>query len=437
MGDHWQITIPRSTISLSPSCGSIVALRDGRLMLAWGQGGGDPPRAVMANHSEDGGRSWSAAQPLKLDSGADLVAVVAPQLLRLASGDLGLVVSIWPRGVPWFESFTQMLFHLSRDEGVTWSQGVPINQNNGFTLAETTGAVDGLVQLESGRLVVSAAKAMGAIPDKLKLIVEDEFGEPMVAGLADRLVHSYAYYSDDEGRTWSRSMNEVHASLEHGLGGAFTMGEPRVVELADGRLLLMAWTPLGRLFRSYSDDRGETWRHAWPTDLATRIGGCFALERIPDSSDLLVIWCQLSRLESMQGLYRHRLSTAISRDDGVSWQHHRNLVSLDDVTRIDPGPMVHWLTAAVARQPVDRQRYHRAPGPLRNDHVYCTFHEGEALIVHGQGVLGDRAVIEGTYGMDWDALAESFGFEPNPGKANSVLGSNREHIVPISWFYGE
>ena len=53
----------------------------------------------------------------------------------------------------------------------------------------------------------------------------------------------YAYYSDDEGETWQRSRNEVHASIEGGMGGAFSMGEAQIVELVDGRLLLMAWSP--------------------------------------------------------------------------------------------------------------------------------------------------------------------------------------------------
>ena len=60
---------------------------------------------------------------------------------------------------------------------------------------------------------------------------------------------------------------------------------------------------------------------------------------------------------------------------------------------------------------------------------------GERMtVVHGQGVLGDRSVVEKTSGMDWDALAESFGFEPIPGSPK-LLGSNRVHVVPIAWLY--
>ena len=83
--------------------------------------------------------------------------------------------------------------------------------------------------------------------------------EPLSARWSSMICFSFVYYSDDEGRSWRRSHNEVHASLDDGMGGGFRMSEPHVVELAGGRLLLMALTPLGRMFRSYSTDRGETW----------------------------------------------------------------------------------------------------------------------------------------------------------------------------------
>ena len=38
----------------------------------------------------------------------------------------------------------------------------------------------------------------------------------------------------------------------------------------------------------------------------------------------------------MIGVYRHRLSTAVSKDDGETWEHHKNLESLDDVTYVEP-----------------------------------------------------------------------------------------------------
>ena len=211
------------------------------------------------------------------------------------------------------------------------------------------------------------------------------------------------------------------------------MHEPHVAELHDGRLLMLANTNLGRLFRSYSQDGGETWLAAEPTDLALRVSP-LCLKRIPGTGDVLVIWSQISPWETMVGLYRHRLSCAISKDGGLTWEHHKNLISLDDTCKIPPEPLQFYPFGS-ARQPIDRVRYHRAPGPLRNDHPFCTFHNGKAIIGYGQGVLGEPAVIEKTYGMDFQKVCEKFGFKPKPGSAVKVLGNNKLHIVPIKWLY--
>ena len=433
MTDHFQATIPRAKIELSPSCGSMIALEDGRLMLAWGQGTGEV-KPVMANYSDDHGRTWTDPVALKLESGEDLTGVIGTQFVRLPSGAMGMALrSEVERGSDYLDRYETHGFHVSRDEGRTWSDAIEIHPKSVHTHSVSSN-VDGLKCLSDGRIVMTCDKQLGATPAEERLQVDKLFGESLSGGWTSKISACFVYWSDDEGRSWQRSRNEVFASLDGGMGGAFPMGEPEVAELEDGRLILMAWTPLGRFFRSYSTDRGESWNDAEPTDLAVRIGGAFSLKRIPGSSDLLVIWCQLSRFEAMQNYYRHRLTCAISKDGGQSWEHHKNLVSLDDTTRIDPGPMVQWLSGR-PRQPLDRERYHRAPGPLRNDHTYCTFQDGEAVIVHGQGVLGERSVIENTYGMKWDDLVEKFGFEPRPGRPQSVLGNNRVHVVPIEWFY--
>ena len=390
----------------------------------------------MANYSEDGGRTWTDPVPLRLQDGENLLGGMSPQLVRLPSGNLGMASRAKQtagKDSGYLNKFMEYTFHISTNDGVNWSPGVSINPNNVYTHGEYSG-VDGLVCLSDGRLVLPFARPFGPTPRQEKGSNEKLFGERMSTGWASKVMFSYAYYSDDEGRNWQRSRNEVHASLDNGMSGGFGMDEPAIAELVDDRLILIALTPLGRMFRSYSADRGETWLQAEPTDLAVRGGGCLNLKRIPGTDDLLIIWCQLSRFECMQGLYRHRVTCAISKDGGLSWQHHRNLVSLDDTTRIDPGPLVQWLSGTV-RQPLDRKRYHRAPGPLRNDHTYCTFQNGTAIIVTSQGVLGEKAVIEKTYGMDWDALTKKFGFEPNPRKPNSVLGNNRIHVVPVEWLY--
>lgn len=247
------------------------------------------------------------------------------------------------------------------------------------------------------------------------------------------LVYGFALYSDDGGQSWQRSHNELIVQLEGGFRGNYSFIEPAVVELADGRLLMLGRTNLGVLYRSYSEDRGHTWLAPEPTDLALSPSPC-CLRRIPNSSDLLVIWNQISRLELINGLYRHRLTCAISKDNGLTWQHHRNLESLDDVTRIEP-EIGDVMLIGPARQPVDRKRYHRAPGPLRCNEPTCTFVGDQAVITYSAMELGDPAVITDTYRMDYKAVALRHGFTERANRPGKWDGVNRVRVLPITWFY--
>ena len=129
----------------------------------------------------------------------------------------------------------------------------------------------------------------------------------------------------------------------------------------------------------------------------------------------------------MTGLYRHRLTCAVSKDEGATWQHHKNLVSLDDVTHIEPDAIEQVLIGPF-RQPTDRRRYHRAPGPLRCNEPTCTFRDGTAVITHGMCVFGDKDVIKHTFGMDYDHLMQDLGLAP-------FDRGNKVHVLPIDWFY--
>ena len=238
--------------------------------------------------------------------------------------------------------------------------------------------------------------------------------------------YSFAYYSDDEGQTWTRSRNETFALLQRSVRGCFAMVEPAVVELKDGRLLMIARTNLGRCYQSFSHDRGENWMEAQPTDLALLPGPC-ALERIPTTGDLLVIWSQSSIQEAIDGVYRHRLTCAISKDEGKTWQNHKNLESLDDVTRIEPEEPETFLMGPI-RQPTDRQRYPRTPGALRCNQPSCTFLDDKAIITYMFGTFGSEEALQKDFGMNFDQLTDKLGMKP-AGRGNKV------RVLPIDWFY--
>ena len=218
-------------------------------------------------------------------------------------------------------------FRLSRDDGQSWSAEVRITEPR--TWADLTMRNDTPILHSSGRIIVPAQASFGA------------FGRPHGA-------------SDDEGNTWSRGEDQVlvrervpYKGYIHPGGIALFFAdceEPAIVELKDGRVMLFGRTMLGRIYRAFSEDRGNTWTDPEPTDLASSYSPC-TLKRIPSTGDLLCIWNQVSAEEIRGGWNRCRMSCAISKDDGKTWTHFKNLESLNDIARIEPPPLGSALDA--------------------------------------------------------------------------------------------
>ena len=430
MTNGYEAIIPLTQVTMSPHHGSVIALHDGRLLWVWVY------RGVHAIRSEDGGRTWGERHDVVLSSGEPMAGYVGVHLLRLPSGKLGMVLAS-KQGPPKFDGqeISWLTFHTSEDEGETWSAPQLINPPYSALTQWGIGnaSQDKTIVLDDGRIVIPVDQVLAPTPtcDDPKGVwrMGERFGN-----LERRwLVYSFAIYSDDEGRSWQRSRNDVVAQIEGGFRGSYAFGEAAVVELNDGRLMMLGRTNLGCLYRSYSEDRGESWQEAEPTDLALSPSPC-SLRRIPKTGDLLVIWNQASRMELLEGVYRHRLTCAVSKDNGQTWQHHRNLESLDDVTRIEPMIDETMLIAGI-RQPVDRQRYHRAPGPLRCNEPTCIFHGDNAVITYSHMELGDPAVITNTYGMDFNDVADKYGVTERPDRPGKLSGNNKVRVLPTEWFY--
>ena len=266
------------------------------------------------------------------------------------------------------------MFRESADEGRMWSDPVVV-----FPLFALC-ASSHVVVLASGRIVAPA----------FRWISHDSTGEAE-SFLAPSVSYSFTILSDDEGKTWKPGLSELFVSHYR---AAYDLEEPTAVELTDGRLLLDLRSQLGRRYRSYSNDAGITWSRPEPLDIA---GGYTPsmIRRMP-TGELLMIWNQVSRGESLQGLSRHRLSCAISKDEGRTWENFKNLESLDDETVIKPPPsdrieVIEQWEDPGHYQPGNTKRYHRAPGVLRVCYPDVAFVGSEAIIVYdyGAGTLGD------------------------------------------------
>lgn len=266
--------------------GSIVELRDGRLLLAYTRfygGGSDHAYADISGMvSKDGGKTWGRPFLLQRNDGG--CNVMSATLLRLQSGEilLGYLRKNKSR------EDCRFYVRSSKDEGKTWSPEVcatpePVEYyvvNN-----------DRVVQLRNGRLLVPAADH------------------------ADwrrrRQAWAVCYLSDDNGRTWRRGRGHVELP---GVG----CQEPGAVELKDGRVCMIIRNSLRTIHRAYSSDGGDTWSEATSTGLASPTAPA-TIKRIPTTGDLLLVWNQ-----SKTGR-RVPLTAAVSRDDGETWAYIRDL----------------------------------------------------------------------------------------------------------------
>jgi hypothetical protein len=79
-------------------------------------------------------------------------------------------------------------------------------------------------------------------------------------------------------------------------------------------------------------------------------------------------------------------------------------------------------------QPVDRKRYHRAPGPLRCNEPTIAFRDGNVVITYGMCVFGDKSVIVDLYGVDYDQLMVDMGLAPHDR-------GNKVRVMSEEWFY--
>jgi len=280
---------------------TIVELRDGRLLLAWMEhvggetiGHDHAPCNIASMVSSDGGYTWTDHRILVENKAGD-INIHYPSFLRLKSGDILFYYQRQHELAPGAEQKATGFLCRSSDDGKTFS---PPRKHD--TIQNANIAANLLVQLSSGRIILPIQKVIG-----------DWCGD------TDHQVNSCCY-SDDEGNSWKQSDCWVDLPLR----GAM---EPHIVELKDGRLLMYMRTQLGAVFQSESADGGETWSKPQTTGLrAPESMPC--LVKIPQTDDLLVIWNNsLYDPEFDHFGKRTPLTTAISRDEGRTWENFKNL----------------------------------------------------------------------------------------------------------------
>lgn len=261
---------------------AIIPLKDGTLLLGWtefyaGSGADHGPARISGKRSNDGGKTWGEKSTLvENDGGCNVMEVNS---LRSKAGHILLFYCQKNSE----STDCRVMMRVSQDEGASWGAAKQISPDNKYT-----GLTNGRsLRLDSGRILLEAW----------------EGGD------------SYCYLSDDDGETWRESQR-----VKPGDG----CWEPACIQLKNGDVLMLMRTGLGGQYKSLSTDNGETWSVPAATAL-TGTAAPVSLGRVPGTGDILAIWNHNPGASK-----RNPLTSAVSKDEGETWEHMRDIESAPD-----------------------------------------------------------------------------------------------------------
>jgi hypothetical protein len=283
--------------------GAFLTLKDGRVMFAYTQfyGGArdESPARLVAIHSPDQGRTWSAKPEILLEN-RGAANVMSVSLLRLQNGSIALFYLLKNS---WIDCRPCVQF--STDEARTWSEPRLMTTAPGYFVMNN----DRVIQLRSGRLIAPLAshRTRGTDPHSSRSF--------------DSRAIAVWLLSDDSGQTWREADTWVALPAVPTRTG---LQEPGVVEIADGSLLTWFRTDQGTQFTSRSTDAGRTWSLPEKSDLLSPTSPA-SIKRRPGSDDLIALWNDHSGQFPLVKGKRTPLVLGLSRDGGRTWPQRQLL----------------------------------------------------------------------------------------------------------------
>lgn len=282
--------------------GSILPLNDGSLLYATtqfiGSGSDFATARIIAKKSTDGGRTWGKQRVLQENTGKKNV--MSATLRYLADS----LQEKRPIGLFYLKKNTlsdlKAYLKVSDDNGKTFGPPIEITTPPGYHVMNN----DRITILSNGRWLAPVAST----PDVHK----------------NNHFVCTCFISDDRGKTWKQSKG----SVDYAKRGAM---EPEVLELKDGKVLMIFRTQSGHIGSSLSSDKGDTWSK--PVSWGVRAPEAPAtLRRIPSTGDLLLIWNDNFEPGAGHSGKRTPLTAAISDDEGKTWKFKKNLETDPDHT---------------------------------------------------------------------------------------------------------
>jgi sialidase-1 len=276
--------------------GDFITLKDGSILFVYSKYTGSSsddfsPADLAGRYSRDGGKTWSAQDRILVRNEAKMN-VMSASFLRLANSDIALFYlrkNSLDDCIP--------VFRLSKDEGQSWSEPRPcITDQMGYFVLNNSR----VRQLRSGRIL---------IPVSLHKTPDSKWNNRGILR---------CYYSDDNGKTWQTGKAVPNPD-------SVITQEPGINELNDGRILMNIRGNGGVQHLSVSNDGGVTWSSVKPGNIPSPISPA-TITRIPSTGHLILVWNNNGA--TGEGYFKSKrtpLTVAVSKDEGASWEHVRNL----------------------------------------------------------------------------------------------------------------
>lgn len=265
---------------------TILPLENGKVICAWFGGTKEGKDDVDIWYSIKDGSSFST--PIKVSKQKD-VPHWNPVLFEHNDNSISLFFKVG-KNIPYWKTFRV----ISKDEGKTFSEAAELVKGD---KSGGRGPVKNkCIRLSDGRILAPAStEHTGWI--------------------------SFVDISDDDGYTWHKSKRvktEYCAPILNYKNGnsrnKIPMIQPTLWEDKDGIIHMLTRTAVGKIYKSDSYDRGETWCEAYPTDLPNNNSG-IDLTIVPDGRIFLV-----SNPISENWGERSPLTLSVSEDNGNSFK---------------------------------------------------------------------------------------------------------------------